>query len=144
MAKLVRLLHMRDDVEHSPRPKLPPDASVGKRWRFRRNTVILVAHLNGISQRTLAEVFDLPRSRVALIIKELSGPDFIPPARVQELADRLPLPSMPMNISVGKRLKFRRNTVIYIAYSNGFSQRTLADVFDLPRSRVSSILEEFR
>ena len=51
-------------------PPLPPNASVGKRWKFRRNLVIVVAHRNGLSQRLLADVFDLPRSRVAAIIKE--------------------------------------------------------------------------
>jgi len=52
-------------------PPLPPNASAGKRWRFRRNLVIYVAHRHGLSQRLLADVFDLPRSRVAAIIQEL-------------------------------------------------------------------------
>lgn len=51
-------------------PPLPANASVGKRWRFRRNMVIYVAHRNGLSQRLLADVFDLPRSRIAAIIRE--------------------------------------------------------------------------
>jgi hypothetical protein len=52
-------------------PPLPPNASVCKRWKFRRNLVIFVAHRDGISQRLLADVFDLPRSRIAAIIKEV-------------------------------------------------------------------------
>jgi hypothetical protein len=44
---------------------------------------------------------------------------------------------------VGKRWKFRRNAVIYVAHRNGFSQRFLADVFDLPKSRIASIIKEF-
>ena len=55
---------------HRSFPALPPNASVGKRWKFRRNAVIYVAHRNGFSQRFLADVFDLPRSRIASIIKE--------------------------------------------------------------------------
>lgn len=51
-------------------PPLPPNASVGKQWRFRRNLVIYVAHRNGLSQRMLADVFDLPRSRISEIIQE--------------------------------------------------------------------------
>lgn len=51
-------------------PPLPPDASAGKRWRFRRNVVIYVAHRDGLSQRLLADVFDLPRSRIAAIVNE--------------------------------------------------------------------------
>ena len=51
---------------------LRADATVGMRWRFRRNLVIFVAFKNGFSQRVLSDVFDLPRSRIAAIIKEIS------------------------------------------------------------------------
>jgi len=56
----------------------------------------------------------------------------------------LTLPTLPKNASVGRRWKFRRNLVIYIASQNGVSQRLLADVFDLPHSRIAGILKEFR
>ncbi|QDV38270.1 hypothetical protein [Tautonia plasticadhaerens] len=57
-------------------PPLPPEASPGRRWRFRRNLVIYLAHRrNGLSQRFLADVFDLPRSRIAEIIKEFAAYD---------------------------------------------------------------------
>jgi hypothetical protein len=52
-------------------PPLSPNASAGKRWQFRRNLVIYVAHRSGLSQRLLADVFDLPRSRIATILAEL-------------------------------------------------------------------------
>jgi predicted XRE-type DNA-binding protein len=68
-----RLLHRPttslDPVLRST-PPLSPNASIGKRWRFRRNLVIYVAHRNGLSQRFLADVFDLPRSRISAIIRE--------------------------------------------------------------------------
>ncbi len=48
----------------------------------------------------------------------------------------LPSPTPPENASVGRRWKLRRNLVIYIASQNGASQRALADVFDLPHSRM--------
>ncbi len=51
---------------------------------------------------------------------------------------------LPANASVGRRWKFRRNLVIYIASQQGVSQRLLADVFDLPHSRIAAILKEFR
>jgi hypothetical protein len=52
-------------------PPLPPNASAGRRWRFRRDLVIYLAHRrNGLSQRLLADVFDLPRSRIAAIIEK--------------------------------------------------------------------------
>lgn len=54
-------------------PALPEHASAGQRWRFRRNLVISLASRNGVSQRILADVFDLPRSRIASIIKEFQA-----------------------------------------------------------------------
>lgn len=47
----------------------PPDAGVAKRWRFRRNMVIFVAHAQGITQRDLGAVFDLPQSRISAIVR---------------------------------------------------------------------------
>jgi len=64
-----------DQDQAPPPPPLPPNASVGKRWRFRRNVVIYVAHRGGLSQRHLADVFDLPRSRIAEIIREFRAYD---------------------------------------------------------------------
>jgi hypothetical protein len=54
------------------------------------------------------------------------------------------LPAVPENATVGRRWKFRRNLVIFIASRNGASQRLLADVFDLPHSRIAAIIKEFR
>jgi len=51
-------------------PPVPPNASLIKRWKFRRNLVIFIAHQSGVSQRLLADVFDLPRSRIAAIVTE--------------------------------------------------------------------------
>jgi hypothetical protein len=76
-----------------------------------------------------------------------------PPARLADL-DARPSPSPPLSViaqspgsnygTVGRRWKFRRNLVIYIASENGCSQRLLADVFDLPHSRIAAIVKEFR
>jgi len=53
-------------------PPLPPNASAGKRWRFQRNMAIYVLHRHGFPQRRLADIFDLPRSSIASIIKAAS------------------------------------------------------------------------
>jgi|GEM_PF-6935403 len=45
--------------------------------------------------------------------------------------------------TVSQRWKFRRALVMYYAHRVGCSHRFLADVFDLPHSRVSGILSEF-
>lgn len=63
-----------DDESVLPlQPPLPDNASPGKRWRFRRNVAIYLLHRQGLSQRYIADVFDLPRSRVGEIIKEFSA-----------------------------------------------------------------------
>jgi hypothetical protein len=54
-------------------PTISPNESVVKLWKFRRNLVIYVAHRQGLSQRLLADVFDLPRSRIFEIVKEFRG-----------------------------------------------------------------------
>ena len=54
-------------------PPLPPIASAGKKWRFRRDLTIYVASRAGLSQRHLADVFLLPRSRIAAIIKDFAA-----------------------------------------------------------------------
>lgn len=46
--------------------------------------------------------------------------------------------------TAGKRWKFRRNLVIYIATKGGMTQRFMADVFDLPHSRIAAIVKEFK
>lgn len=72
--RLMNAKRRRDQSPPLPRitaePPLAPNASAGKRWRFRRNLVIYVAHRQGLSQRLLADVFDLPRSRIAAILQE--------------------------------------------------------------------------
>ena len=45
--------------------------TVGQKWRFRRNLIIALAHEHGASQRLLADVFDLPRSHIAQIIRQV-------------------------------------------------------------------------
>jgi hypothetical protein len=65
------------------------------------------------------------------------------PRRVGAETEAIVMPPLPPNASVGKRWKFRRNVVIYVAYRSGISQRALADVFDLPRSRISTIVKAF-
>lgn len=63
-----------DGPEPVPRPPaLPPAATPGQQWRFARNLAICDLYLNcggRWSQRALADVFDLPRSRVAEIVRE--------------------------------------------------------------------------
>ena len=79
------------------------DLTVGQRWRLRRNLVIYCAFTqSGFSQRLLADVFDLPRSRIAAIIAE-----------VELLSDKLPSPAVRHTVAsfarVAKRAPGTRN-----------------------------------
>jgi hypothetical protein len=65
----------------APKPDIIPpigvsrkiDQTSAKAWRSRRDCVIYIAARAGISQRWLADVFDLPRSRIAVIIKQVGA-----------------------------------------------------------------------
>ncbi len=59
-----------DDASAPAVPSVPPQASAGQRWRWRRNLVIYLAYRQGLSQRFLADVFDLPRSRISEIVRD--------------------------------------------------------------------------
>lgn len=67
-----RIRH-RDELGLPEEPPLPPNASAGKRWRFRRDMAIYALSHSGFSQRYIADVFDLPRSRIATILKDFAA-----------------------------------------------------------------------
>jgi hypothetical protein len=73
--KGARLPTWIEDHESSPDlEKLSP----AQRWRLRRDVVIFIAWSHGASMRILADVFDLPHSRISIIckaIRERYGPD---------------------------------------------------------------------
>ena len=72
----------RSRMSASPEDQPGKRASVGQRWKFRRNLVIFIANQHGVSQRMLADVFDLPHSRIAAILKELRHKYGQPPQRL--------------------------------------------------------------
>jgi len=83
---MVRSTRSRPEAPRLPAPPpLPPNASAGRRWRFRRDLVIYLAHRrNGLSQRFLADVFDLPHSRIAAIVRDFSKFDPSAPSVEEE------------------------------------------------------------
>lgn len=64
---------VRDGLKPIPSSSTVSLRTDGQKWRFKRNVCIVAAYRQGISQRTLAQVFDLPRSRIAAIIREFLG-----------------------------------------------------------------------
>ena len=141
MARIIEAPGFRDDSTPAPISPLPPNAGVRKQWRFRRNVVIYVAHRGGISQRRLADVFDLPRATIATILKEFDEYNNAP--RFRDDSTPTPRRRVPRNATVGMKWRFRRNDVIQVAHRGGISKTLLADVFDLRRSRILEIVTEF-
>ena len=48
------------------------ESTAGKRWRLRRNVAIAyLAEQGGFSHRYLADVFDLPRSSIPVIVEQV-------------------------------------------------------------------------
>jgi hypothetical protein len=48
--------------------------------------VIFIAHANGVSQRELGDVFDLPQSRVSAIVRRIANqldPEYLPNSRTR-------------------------------------------------------------
>src|SRR6516225_7956664 len=94
--------------------------SIQKR-RFRRDLVIYVAHRGRVSQRILAEVFDLARSRVGEIIRMQSALD----AKPKWGCRNAPLFVMPVLIPGANKIQRRRqlrDLVIGIAHKGRISQ----------------------
>lgn len=62
-------MRVRDELwVKKPRPRR---RSTGQRWRDKRDRVIYLTATHGASQRLLADVFDLSRSRIAAILKAM-------------------------------------------------------------------------
>jgi transposase len=47
--------------------------TVGERWRLRRDLAVCLAHRGGLSQRAIADVFDVAQSTVHQILRETSA-----------------------------------------------------------------------
>ena len=132
--------HFPDSEEQTiPRLSMVHWKTTPNQKRFRRDLVIYLAHRGRVSQRILADVFDLARSRIGEIVQKHSAFDV-----KRERGDRgAPLFRMPMMCPGTNRLQRRRqlrDVIIKVAHRGGVSQRILADVFNLAHSRVAAII----
>jgi hypothetical protein len=146
MAKIIRHLGILEERSLATIPSLPSNASVGRRWRFRRNLVIYVAAGAGVSYQHLSQVFDIPRSRVSSILEDFRRYETTwntEHPRIREQRSHVLTPQPPSKPSRGQRWRFRRNVVIYVAARGGLPHQYLSDVFDLARSRISTIVKKF-
>jgi hypothetical protein len=120
---------------------IPRGLSAWKRGRLRRNLLIERLHRQGFSIALIADVFGQSRTNVRLVLQK--APRRGDPAE-SDLAERTP--SVTGALATGsnrtQRRYARRNLIIRLLHSQGVSQRYLAEVFALARSRVAEILQE--
>ena len=118
---------------------------VGKRQqikkKFRRDLVIYVAHRGRVSQRILAEVFGLARSRIGEIVQKHAAID-TDRKKGQHASPLFVMPALHQARAGTRDDGHLRDLVIKIAYRGRVSQRTLAEVFNLAHSRIAAIVAE--
>jgi hypothetical protein len=129
-----------DGASSFPAP-CPVAAETGTKgqWRLRRNLLIYLAFRQGFSSKFIADAFVLSSSVVLAILRSFSTIEAVggqPPPRVPCRSKPGKQPEAPPDSP-----RIRRDELVRLGYREGFSQRFLADVFDLPRSRVAEILQ---
>jgi hypothetical protein len=112
-----------------------------RQWRSRRNLLIYMAFRQGFSNPFIADAFDLSPSVVRAILRGFSK--FEKAGDGEEPRERRRSPGGGHAVPPPADLlhRRRRNELIRLGHRQGLSQRFLADVFDLPRSRVAEILQ---
>jgi hypothetical protein len=132
------------DAFQLPRlPPLPHGASPDERRRYRRDLLIYLAYRQGLTQQFLADAFEVSKSFVRDVTARLKAYDDYP----EETASFRARPwspveaALPRNGSPRKHGRTRRDWLIRRLHHHKFSQRFLACAFDLPRSRIGSIIE---
>src|SRR4051794_38208631 len=118
MAKTIQL-RLRHDEPSPAKPTPPTEAGVKARWQFRRDLVICLAFRQGYSRKYLADVFDVHRSKINVILDNLSvygGTEAIrDPSSTDDPLRAAPAPP-PAGATPGQRRRHRRNVLIYMTY----------------------------
>jgi transposase len=128
-------------------PKLPPLSRHATRYEkrvYRRDVLIYLARRQGLTHEFIAEAFALSSSFVREVVCRLAIFEEKPEDRRRQYARVSSLPEKTLlrgAANAGKRARARRNLVIRLAHQHGFSQRALAEVFDLPRSWIATIVK---
>jgi hypothetical protein len=128
-------------------PGLPPPSRRATRLeknRYRRDMLIYLARRQGLTHQFIAEAFALSVSSVRYIVYRLATYEEKPEVRRGQNSPNSPLPDRALlrgTANAKKRRRARRDLVICLAHQHGCSQRSLADVFDLPRSWIARIVK---
>jgi len=128
-------------------PGLPPlsrHATVVEKRLYRRDMLIYLARRQGLTHQFIAEAFALSSSFVRTVVYRLATFEEKPEDRRRRHPRVLTLPATALLRGAAhskKRARARRDLVIRLAHQHGFSQRSLAEVFGLPRSWIARIVE---
>lgn len=131
-------------------PGLPPPsrrATHLEKKRYRRNMLIYLARRQGFTHQFIAEAFGLSLNIVRRILHRLATYEEKPEDQRRRHPRISPLPERAIlrgAANAKKRGRARRDLMIRLAHQHGFSQRSLAEVFDLPRSWIARIVEAGR
>jgi hypothetical protein len=127
-------------------PGLPPPsrgATRAEKRRYWRDILIYLARRQGLTHEFLAEAFSLSVNSVRNIVYKLAMYGEESEVRRGRHLCVLPLPDSVLlrgTAHAKKRGRARRDLLICLAHQHGWSQRSLAEVFDLPRSWIATIV----
>jgi hypothetical protein len=116
--------------------------STAQKRRTQRNLLIHTAYRRGFSDLFIAEALDLSRRLIRQVIEQ-EEKRLDPGSNPGSAASTRPVvrgPRLPPSFSASKRRRWRRDLLIRMAWRDGYSQRMLAEVFELPRSRIGEIV----
>jgi hypothetical protein len=123
-------------------PPLPRSATHEERRRYRRDLLIYLAYRQGLTQQFIADAFDLSVNLVRSVVRRQATYSDTPKEQPQSRARTwMPAePVLPPTANPKSRGRARRDLMIRLFHHHGFSQRVLASVFELPRSRIADIV----
>jgi hypothetical protein len=125
-------------------PRLPPSAKRAKKRIYWRDLLIYLARRHGLTYEFIAEAFAVSSNLVRTVLYRLAAFEEKNEDRRRRYLRVLPLPETALLCGAAnskRRARARRDLVIRLAHQHGFSQRALAEVFNLPRSWIATIIK---
>ncbi len=107
-----------------------------------RDLLMYLAYRQGLTQQFIADAFDVSVTLVRQVVRRQATYSDTPKEQPQYRA-RIWMPAepvLPPTANPKSHGRARRDLMIRLFHHHGFSQRVLASVFELPRSRIAYIL----
>jgi hypothetical protein len=127
-------------------PPLSIYASRVQKLRFRRDAMIYLIHRQGFSHHFIAQAFAVSRTLVRSVVYKVAAYDETRGNGPRRLPYAVfgPEKVFAKIVNPSARRRAQRDLTIRLAHRNGFSQRSLAEAFKLPRSRIAVIIQSDR